>query len=268
VWDISGFSHSAVPQPISSPPSIAGAVVVPLLGTDYHLVSVKPDEFGPRTYLYRGLDPPEPVPGFPEIRDCNANGIHLNNHLLMLYARIPQKWFALVWDLAHQRVVHQVKSMSGSPEGVAFASDGSCVILSRAGRVERLDLTTGVSDVWDDATPGMRTLVALLPDNRTVFATGGLGVLRKLDFPTRRITAEAIGSPTAIRSLCLSPSGTRFATGDDNGTVKLWDVQTLREIVELGRHPGEVTGLRFTRDGRTLLSTDATELRAWCTADH
>jgi len=266
LWDVSSVLQSVAPRPISPPPFLTGTMVAPLLGTDYHLVWAEPNEFGPRIFLYRGLGPPESVPGFPEIRDSGDNAIQISNHLLMLYARIHQEWYALVWDLARQRVVHLVKAASRRVHGAAFASDGSCVFLGMGGRVERLDLTTGVSDVWNDATPGMFTPVAILPDNRTVFAGGGLGVLRKLDFSTRH-WEEVIGSSSFIECLCVSPTGTRLATGDRSGIVRLWDVQTLREVAEFGTHPGPVTGLWFTPDGRSLLSVDATELRVWRTSE-
>lgn len=70
-----------------------------------------------------------------------------------------------------------------------------------------------------------------------------------------------------IQCMCLSPSGTRLATGDLGGHVRLWDVETLREVALLGTHPGRVIELYFTPDGRNLLSVDATELRVWRTAE-
>jgi WD40 repeat protein len=91
-----------------------------------------------------------------------------------------------------------------------------------------------------------------------------MGVLRKFDWAERRLVLEEVpGSVVSVVAMSLSPGGTRLATGDAQGTVRLWDVQTLREIAVLGRHSAAVGGVRFQPDGRTLLSVDANELRVW-----
>jgi len=266
-WDVSGLSEPIRPRPMSPHTSMPGAIIAPLLGTPYHLVWPTPSTDGlAQMFLYRRLDPPEPDSGFPKIW-TGDRFIDVKNQLLMVHGAIQGVPHDLVWDLTRRRVARLVKSPMGFGNvHVAFAADGSFVILSNGGRLEKSDLATGVSDVWKDATPGMTTAIAILPDNRTILTGGGLGVLCKLDFPTRR-REEAIGSPMLIKTMCLSPSGTRLATGDLGGHVRLWDVQTLSEIALLGTHPGTVTGLYFTPDGRNLLSVDTTELRVWRTAN-
>ena len=63
--------------------------------------------------------------------------------------------------------------------------------------------------------------------------------------------------------MSVSSTGNRLATGDAQGAVRLWDVETLREVAVLGTHPGFVSGVSFQPDGQTLLSVDAKELRVW-----
>jgi len=266
VWDVSRLPEPISPRPISPPSSMPGAIVAPLLGARYHLVWPKPSTEGPaQVLLYRGLDPPEPVSSFPKIQSGDRF-IDVKNQLLMIHGAIQGVPHDLVWNLAQDRLVHLAKPKLANPSAVTFASDGSSVFLCGGFRLEKLDLTTGVSEVWQDATPGMVICAAVLPDHRTVFIGGGFGLLGQLDFPTRRME-EVIASPMAINRMCLSPSGARLATGDRGGHVRLWDVQTLREVALLGTHPGPVTGLDFTPDGHNLLSVDTTELRVWRTAD-
>ena len=263
IWDVAHLSEPIRPRPILPPAAMPGAVVVPLLGTPYHLVWPKPSTQGPAlVLLYRGLDPPKPVSGFPEIQSGDRF-IDVKNQLLMVHGAIQGVPHDLVWDLAQDRLVHLVKSPVGFNYVCdAFTSDGSFVIFCIGSRLEKLDLATGVSEVWEHAGPGMVNSLVILPDDRTVLAGGARGVLRKLDFSTRQ-QQDVIGSPMLIQCMCLSPSGTRVATGDLIGHVRLWDVQTLREVALLGTHPGPVRGLYFTPDGCNLLSVDTTELRVW-----
>lgn len=73
-------------------------------------------------------------------------------------------------------------------------------------------------------------------------------------------TGEPLGSLAGHRGLWavwavrFSPDGKTLATGGEDGTIRLWDLQHMREVAELRGHSGWVVGLDFSRDGRTLAS--------------
>jgi WD40 repeat protein len=51
--------------------------------------------------------------------------------------------------------------------------------------------------------------------------------------------------------LAYSPDGGRLATSGGNGTVKIWDMNVFREVLEL-RHADSLFSVRFSPDGRRL----------------
>jgi WD40 repeat protein len=55
--------------------------------------------------------------------------------------------------------------------------------------------------------------------------------------------------------VALSPDGKTVAAGVRYGTVKLWDVPTGKERTLKG-HVGDVWGVAFTPDGKTLVTGD------------
>jgi WD40 repeat protein len=61
---------------------------------------------------------------------------------------------------------------------------------------------------------------------------------------------------TPSNSVAFSPDGSLLAYGGPDGIIRLWEVETRREIRELPIHSGWVTSLAFSLDGRSLFSAN------------
>ena len=64
--------------------------------------------------------------------------------------------------------------------------------------------------------------------------------------------------------MAFSPDGQRIVTGSDDGTAKLWEAATGRELLTLKGHKGGVTSVAFSPDGQRIVtgSRDQTA-RVW-----
>jgi WD40 repeat protein len=56
----------------------------------------------------------------------------------------------------------------------------------------------------------------------------------------------------------FSPGGSCIASGDEGGSVRLWDVASERQIAQW-TFPGSIRALWFSPDGRELLMAEAAE---------
>ncbi len=67
-----------------------------------------------------------------------------------------------------------------------------------------------------------------------------------------RMTFEGHG--TGVYALAFSPDGKLLASGSDDGSIKIWNTTTGKEVKTLAAHQ-EVVSLSFSPDGKSLAST-------------
>src|SRR5690606_36420545 len=79
------------------------------------------------------------------------------------------------------------------------------------------------------------------------------GIIRLRDVQSSDEIATFSGHIGAVKSLDFNPSGSQLASGGDDGTVKIWDIASRREIIsiEVG---AAITSAVFSPDGQQVLS--------------
>jgi RNA polymerase sigma factor (sigma-70 family) len=142
--------------------------------------------------------------------------------------------------------------------------------------------------------PGLRAVTALLLAVGLAAAGAGLLVARGPDAPPAgdapKAAAEAapatdrFGDPLpdgalarlgtvrlrhdeSVHAVEFSPDGKVLASAGHDGTVRLWDPATGKELHRLEGHKGQVSGVAFAPDGKALATGDADGMvRLWDSA--
>jgi len=90
------------------------------------------------------------------------------------------------------------------------------------------------------------------------------GIVHLISVADGRCEATWQAHGDSIYALRLSPDGKLLATGGADKLVKLWDLETRKEVAKLEAHMGHVLALAFNKDGSLLASGGADKvLNIW-----
>ena len=191
-----------------------------------------------------------------------------------------------LWNVFTGELVRTFEGQRNDVMSVAFSPDGRTVLsggIDESGNSLKLwDVATGrLLRTFKSRSSDLRS-VAFSPDGRTVLSGGGNEenapdfALKLWDVATGKLVRALNGHTSTVSSVAFSPDiqGRLILSGSHDGTLKLWDVSTGKEIKTFKHHlnvpafrksncntvsdwtghPDVVSSVRFSPDGRTVLS--------------
>jgi WD40 repeat protein len=186
----------------------------------------------------------------------------------------PNQGDIRICDLASGKLIREIHTPYSRVDGLIFSHDGQ-TLFSQVG-IPRPPLGNGLTRLghdgsqvraWNVATGKERPSglegawnqfqAALSPDGRSLALASGIS-LRETATGKERI--RLIGHTQEVCAVAFSPDGRTLASGSMDGTVRLWDLPSGKEVGRLGMPVapfaghGWVLAVAFSPDGRTLVS--------------
>jgi WD40 repeat protein len=166
-----------------------------------------------------------------------------------------------LWDVASGKELRRLEGHRYEVRGVGFAPDGKTLVSGGTdGTVRLWDAATG-KEVrrWAVDESGVRA-VTFTPDGKAVITVDGIHDLRRWDVNAAggaRLPYWGADRPESDSLYCaaFAPDGKTVALGRTDGTIRLHDATTGKELRVVGRHPGIVWSVAFSPDGKTLASS-------------
>jgi WD40 repeat protein len=196
---------------------------------------------------------------------------------------------AHLWDLARGREIHRLVGHTGPVSSVAFSPDGRFALTGSQDTTARLwDVGTGKEILRLVGHTGPVSSVAFSPNGRFALTGSQDTTARLWDVATGKEIRRPEGNSDATKSLAegqinvsdltyfyearekginsvaFSPDGRLALTGRHDGTARIWEVETGKEVGYLGKHGGSVLSVAFSPvDQRLLTGSADTNAALW-----
>ncbi|MCG9126838.1 WD40 repeat domain-containing protein [Candidatus Poribacteria bacterium] len=146
--------------------------------------------------------------------------------------------------LTYEGHTRNVESIVFAPDGNTFASGdtGGKINLWNLVPAQHIEGDKHPQDIEKDQQPSLAKILRSITGNN------------KTKKPDKLLKRTLMGHTLPIKALHFSTDGEKLVSGSDDGTAKIWEVNTGNEPLTILGHTGSIKDIQFINNGTTLLS--------------
>ena len=154
-------------------------------------------------------------------------------------------------------------------QALAWSPDGTQLVSGAFRQLTWWEVATGTAlRSVTNSLVGQITALTFTPDGTRLLAADSTparrGTLRVLDAATGATQGTWFAHADTVFAFQLSPDAHQLATAGGDRLIKLWDLDTKRELARFEGHQGAVMGVAFNTNGTQLVSVGADkEIKVW-----
>lgn len=192
----------------------------------------------------------------------NPRGTGYSPNINILVGRCWEK--TVITDVRTGKVLRILDMRTDSEKEVGFSRDNKILVLTNSGEYKVLNLSNNqIGKIEDILNSGF---TYELNNDGSLLAEGGgykaEGILIT-DVETGKPVIRLESHPGIINSLAFTPDGNRFASGNSDRVVRIWDAKTKAILFALSGHTKEILSVEFSSDGKRLTSKSENETITW-----
>jgi WD40 repeat protein len=157
-----------------------------------------------------------------------------------------------LWNYLSGELLSTFDTTDSDVSTLAFTPDGKLLVIgTHKGVIRVLDVATRKVTRTIDLDSPIRALSA---STKYIVLGYADGTLSELSFGGQTSTREVSGHNDAVTAIAFNPRGNLFASGSTDGTIKVWEAESLKLLSSQNESAPGVFSFAFGADGRILLS--------------
>ena len=166
-----------------------------------------------------------------------------------------------VWSVAGQLTTIEISGEEGGDWAYDWSDDGEKVVRSyTGGRIKIFESATGEEILSFQAHDRSIDRAVFSPSGKALLtvARDDHAIVWNTETGEKKYEVDPAGQDGD-----WSPDGTRFATGSWVGSVRIWDSETGKELLQLTHNTGGRVFVRWSPDGQRVASIGLERTRIW-----